>query len=1138
MNHQDPERSDGAPATTTTTSSSAADLEEGQSSSMAAHNNIMQQQQQQQTSIPSTNANGSITPTTTTTTTTVTATNSRPVLVHKQSSIQSFASTTSNRLANNINSIVNSIANSPMTTNFTTTTTTTTNSPPNTTHTKQTNKDFAAARRTWVLRSLLIFSLLVAVSVCASLSYIKLRDTEALVGRQTYESIAASALLGAQSITRRKVQGSEVMATLLSHTYADIVDWPFISMKGYIPIAEKVAAMSSSIVQALMVVHHPLQTEAFENHTYQLYREQGRPMEAGVSDFGFGVWKPLEGGGGGGEEKDDASPSSPPYYEDGRVHDTTGVPSWGGTRTLMTTIMMHNDIDAPSLMYNTYSEANRGVPIDGMMNCIEQGGGTLAHTLPQYQTASGAGGGVVVVDGTGDSTNKNNNMTTSPSCGVITDILELKSKPGPAGLIFVPIFPANNPDIFVGFATTSLHWDEVLTNIVPNYVNGLTCVVSTGTQTVTFEIRGGEPILLGDGDLHDVSYTHYGQSVILNEIETNTDASAVYTLTVYPNYDMIHAFSSNSPKAVAWGFFGAIAGCTMIFFLYDFLMRRQHDQRKEIMEVKRRFVRFISHEMRTPLNTVCMGLELLESELSSHRSSPTAKKIGLDATSTKSGDAYLMSNLDTSDNSRVSLLEGATTNTTLHPGDDKVVAEDVDFWHNVIVDINENAYVAVSILNDLLNYDKLESGSLKMEQGIVNVWDLLERTVNQFRIQAVNKKVDLKLTMVSPDSSVEDRSSVKKKHQGDNMEAISNRSMDTHSCFDLWNVWGDHVRLSQVIRNVLSNALKFTPVDGLIEVTITHVPKGLPDAKLPLGDSREAPSLQQRAGSAMITIKDSGVGLTKDQLKQLFGEGVQFDANKLQHGGGSGLGLCIAKGIIEQHGATIRAESDGQDKGTSLIVEIPLYEFSADELHHDEENAGGGKTDDTAATAASSANLGENSAAGGGGGGGAAAPAIGTESSSDQEHHHHHHHRVLIAEDAESSRKMLTRLLERAGHRCVPACNGHEAVLAIQRDMELVTLDRRHVPIDTVLMDYEMPVLNGPDASKAIRSIGYKGIILGVTGNVLLEDVEFFKDHGANEVLSKPIRYDIIKAYWDHKHGTNSGMRLSNSATQLNDMGH
>lgn len=608
----------------------------------------------------------------------------------------------------------------------------------------------------------------------------------------------------------------------------------------------------------------------------------------------------------------------------------------------------------------------------------------------------------------------------------------MKSKPGPAGLIFVPIFPAHDPDIFVGFATTSLHWDEVLTNIVPSYVNGLTCVVSTGTQSVTFEIRGGEPVLLGDGDWHDVAYTQYGQSAILNGIETNTQASAVYTLTVYPTHKMLNAFSTNSPAAVAWGFFGAIAGCTAIFFMYDFLMRRQHYQRKEIMNIKRRFVRFISHEMRTPLNTVCLGLELLESELCPHRSSPSATKSGLDANSNHSVSDTSFANLDNSDGN-VSFLEGATTSTTLHPGDEKVVAEDVDFWHSVIVDINENAYVAVSILNDLLNYDKLESGSLKMERGSVNVWDLVERTVNQFRIQAVNKKVDLKLTMVSPASV--DGGSINKHHY--DMEASAG-SMDTHSRFDLLNVWGDHVRLSQVIRNVLSNALKFTSGDGLIEVTITHVPNGLPDAELPGGvadgcykeatNLGEAPTLRNRAGSAMIAIKDSGVGLTRDQLKQLFNEGVQFDANKLQHGGCSGLGLCIAKGIIEQHGGTIRAESEGQGMGTTFIVEIPLYKFTANELNQDKESAQE-ETDYTAATATSTANASSSNH-----GALSAGAAIGTDSSAAQGQpslERENHHRVLIAEDAESSRKMLMRLLERVGHLCVPACNGQEAVLAI-----------------------------------------------------------------------------------------------------------
>lgn len=97
-------------------------------------------------------------------------------------------------------------------------------------------------------------------------------------------------------------------------------------------------------------------------------------------------------------------------------------------------------------MYNVYSEAERGIHIDSMMECVKN--------------------------------NKNNDPAT-PSCAAITDMLELKVRPGPAGLLFQPIVPANDPNEFVGFATTAIHWQEVLTAVVPDYVNGLFCVVST-----------------------------------------------------------------------------------------------------------------------------------------------------------------------------------------------------------------------------------------------------------------------------------------------------------------------------------------------------------------------------------------------------------------------------------------------------------------------------------------------------------------------------------------------------------------------------------------------------------------------------------------------------------------------------------
>lgn len=855
-----------------------------------------------------------------------------------------------------------------------------------TTRKKKVASQDAQKRRRTALRGVLILSLVAAIAICSTLAYTQLQSTEENVGIQTYQSIALSATSGAVAITKRKFQGSEVMATLMAELFPDASDWPFVSLDGYIPISQKVASLSSSGTQAFMVVVDPSEARAFENHTKEVYRLQGRPDTAGYSDFGYGIWKRD-----GNETK---------AYPDGRIPDMDGSNSWGGTRDKMVILTMHNSPGASSLLLNLYALKSRGIHIESIFDCVD------AHT----------------------------DNTTSPSCPVVTDMLELVVKPGPAGLLFQPIFPKNDPSNFVGFATTSVHWEEVLTSTVPDYVNGLTCVVSTATSAFTYEIRNGKPNLVGDGDLHDQKYTSYAQSVVLNEIETGSVSSAVYTLTVYPTEEMFQAFSTDSPMTVALGFAGVIAMVACLFLGYDYLMRREAEQRKAILEMKRKFVRFISHEIRTPLNTVCMGLELLQAELKAPK--------GLE-------------------------------------GDKQAAEEDINFWLNVTEDTNENAHVAVEILNDLLNYDKLETGTLELETEPVLIWDLVEKTVNQFGIQAVNRKVELKLDMVRPAG-----------------ETIADE--ENAESADPYNVVGDSIRLSQVLRNVISNALKFTPEDGLIQVTARYNPNGLPDAAPMLLEDEAVPS-HDRAGSISISVKDSGVGLSRDQLSRLFSEGVQFDANRLQHGGGSGLGLNIAKGLVEQHSGVIFADSEGLGHGTTFTVELPLYEFTEQELKDLEDD----KDSETEPTTANSSTASRVDAAGQVT---AAAPKI---------------RRVLVAEDSASSRKMLMRLLERVGHTCVPAGNGKEAVDEIKKDMQAQSYDPGHVPIDSVLMDYEMPLLRGPDATQRIRALGYKGIILGVTGNVLSEDVEFFMQHGANEVMPKPVSLKKIQKYWkDHENGT------------------
>ena len=357
----------------------------------------------------------------------------------------------------------------------------------------------------------------------------------------------------------------------------------------------------------------------------------------------------------------------------------------------------------------------------------------------------------------------------------------------------------------------------------------------------------------------------------------------------------------------------------------------------------------------------------------------------------------------------------------------------------------------------------------------------MERSVHQFQIQAANRKISLDLNVEAVIPSTDDQKDIE---SGGSSTRIPNAAI----------VLGDYVKLGQVMRNLISNALKFTSEDGEIEVSVCHVPGGLPDAT-PVLLEGEMKGSRCRAGGIRIAVKDSGTGLTKDQLQQLFAEGVQFDANRLQHGGGSGLGLNIAKGIVEQHHGVIWAESLGQGHGTTFFIELPLYQLTAEEM----------KIDHTLGATANVLDIDRS----------------GRRSSQGESEEK----RILVAEDSSSSLKMLVRLLERAGHSCIPVSNGQEAVDAVRADFEELARNPNHNLISTILCDFEMPICNGPEAAKRIREMGYGGIIFGVTGNILEEDVDFFMDNGANEVLPKPISMAQIDDAW--KNQKNKAMNCS-----------
>jgi len=428
-----------------------------------------------------------------------------------------------------------------------------------------------------------------------------------------------------------------------------------------------------------------------------------------------------------------------------------------------------------------------------------------------------------------------------------------------------------------------------------------------------------------------------------------------------------------------------------------------------------------------------MGLDLIQSEI--------AGALGYEsATCVRAGeDVSLVSPLQQPKNELQRIEEGRTSSlTTKRSIVDQATSHDDSIptihsqkardWFHLTHEIQVNAQGAVDILNDLLNYDKIEQGKLKLGLGVVSMWDLLEKSILEFKSPATSKRVDLCLTFG------EDRKS----------QSISiYRAKDLPYNIRSLQVIGDAVRLTQVIRNLMSNALKFTKSEGSVHVKALYIPQLKPQSKdedITL-ENKEVVS-GAKAGEIKVVVEDTGAGMTPDQLGKLFQDGVQFNVNELQKGGGSGLGLYIAKGIVNQHSGSLLVTSDGIGQGTTFELSLPLWKLDSNSFDDDKK---------------SDLHLSEKNLA--------------PKSLSVM--------KILVVDDVMSNRKLLRRLLERCGHLCDEAENGKQCV-------EMISLaSSSGNPYDSVLLDFEMPIMDGPAAAKAIRKQGLKVNIIGITGNVL-----------------------------------------------------
>jgi signal transduction histidine kinase/ActR/RegA family two-component response regulator len=257
---------------------------------------------------------------------------------------------------------------------------------------------------------------------------------------------------------------------------------------------------------------------------------------------------------------------------------------------------------------------------------------------------------------------------------------------------------------------------------------------------------------------------------------------------------------------------------------------------------------------------------------------------------------------------------------------------------------------------------------------------------------------------------------------------------------------GDDTRIVQVMINILGNAVKFTDDGGRIEMSVTGA----------LSEDGSGCTLS-------VTVRDNGIGVSDEQQQNLFESFRQADAGMTRRYGGTGLGLALSKRILEQMGGDIDMTSE-LGKGSTFCFNIPI-QVAPD--------------DDTP----------EPGGAGGAQSGGAAATGDNFDGRT-----------ILIAEDVEVNREIVVMQLEGTGVTIDEAVNGAEA---LQMYMHNPTR------YDLILMDIQMPEMDGFEAARAIRRIADGSErdvpIVAMSANAFKEDVAMSLASGMNEHLPKPV---------------------------------
>ncbi|HVV52401.1 MAG TPA: hybrid sensor histidine kinase/response regulator, partial [Polyangia bacterium] len=238
-------------------------------------------------------------------------------------------------------------------------------------------------------------------------------------------------------------------------------------------------------------------------------------------------------------------------------------------------------------------------------------------------------------------------------------------------------------------------------------------------------------------------------------------------------------------------------------------------------------------------------------------------------------------------------------------------------------------------------------------------------------------------------------------------------------------VSGDGPRLEQIVSNLLMNAIRYTPPGGTIGI-----------------------ALEPEGGEAVLRVRDTGVGIAPELLPRIFDLFVQSDRGLERRDGGLGVGLSIARDLVEAHGGRIEAHSAGPDRGTEFVVRLPL----------------------------------------------AAALAPGEESDGSPRR------RILVVDDNVDARGALARLLEMAGHEVVQAGDGPAALESVSRARP-----------EAAIVDIGLPGMNGFELARRLKAAAPRLRLIALSGYGQDDHRRLGEEVGFETFLIKPASFEALR---------------------------